>query len=311
MKTGVIGCLNTNNIGDYIQTLAVIKLIGKEYKILDRESLNSYNDEPRKVIINGWFMENPLNFPPSSNIKPLFISFHINPDIASDFLNSNTVSYLKEHQPIGCRDTFTQELLEKHNIKTFYSSCVTLTLNKTDYISTVYKKNTTLIIGAFDRLKPYIETNKGIYKALISSIKAPYKFLNYKTKNLIFNKWLRKQNFELNFANQIVEKKISSHEEGVKLAEEVLIKIANSDHIITSRIHSALPAVAMGKKVIFINEGLDNINHRSRLSGLQSFFKSIKLKEIRILNFDTIKITQNHMVYSKKIEKTINDFLKK
>ena len=311
MKTGVIGCLNTNNIGDYIQTLAVIKLIGKEYKILDRESLNSYNDEPRKVIINGWFMENPLNFPPSSNIKPLFISFHINPDIASDFLNSNTVSYLKEHQPIGCRDTFTQELLEKHNIKTFYSSCVTLTLNKTDYISTVYKKNTTLIIGAFDRLKPYIETNKGIYKALISSIKAPYKFLNYKTKNLIFNKWLRKQNFELNFANQIVEKKISSHEEGVKLAEEVLIKIANSDHIITSRIHSALPAVAMGKKVIFINEGLDNINHRSRLSGFQSFFKSIKLKEIRILNFDTIKITQNHMVYSKKIEKTINDFLKK
>ena len=311
MKTGVIGCLNTNNIGDYIQTLAVIKLIGKEYKILDRESLNSYNDEPRKVIINGWFMENPLNFPPSSNIKPLFISFHINPDIVSDFLNSNTVSYLKEHQPIGCRDTFTQELLEKHNIKTFFSSCVTLTLNKTDYISTVYKKNTTLIIGAFDRLKPYIETNKGLYKALISLIKAPYKFLNYQIKNLIFNNWLRSQNFELNFANQIVEKKISSHEEGVKLAEQVLIKIANSDHIITSRIHSALPAVAMGKKVIFINEGLDNINHRSRLSGLQSFFKSIKLKEIRILNFDTIKITQNHMVYSKKIEKIINDFLKK
>ena len=311
MKTGVIGCLNTNNIGDYIQTLAVIKLIGKEYKILDRESLNSYNDEPRKVIINGWFMENPLNFPPSNNIKPLIISFHINPDIVSDFLNSNTVSYLKEHQPIGCRDTFTQELLEKHNIKTFFSSCVTLTLNKTDYISPVYKKNSTLIIGAFDRLKPYIEKNKGLYQMLISTLKIPYKFINYKTKNLIFNKWLRKQSFELNFANQIVEKKISSHEEGLKLAEEVLIKIANSDHIITSRIHSALPAVAMGKKVIFINEGLDNINHRSRLSGLQSFFKSIKLKEIRILNFDTIKITQNHMVYSKKIEKIINDFLKK
>ena len=311
MKTGVIGCLNTNNIGDYIQTLAVIKLIGKEYKILDRESLNSYNDEPRKVIINGWFMEKPLNFPPSSNIKPLFISFHINPDIVSDFLNSNTISYLKEHQPIGCRDTFTQELLEKHNIKTFFSSCVTLTLNKADYISPVYKKNTTLIIGAFDRLKPYIETNKGLYKRLISTIKMPYKFMNYKTKNLIFNKWLRKQSFELNFANQIVEKKISSHEEGLKLAEEVLIKIANSDHIITSRIHSALPAVAMGKKVIFINEGLDNINHRSRLSGLQSFFKSIKLKEIRILNFDTIKVTHNHMVYSKKIKKIINDFLKK
>ena len=77
MKTGIIGYLNTNNIGDYIQTLSVIKLIGRDYKILDRESLNKYNDKPRKIIINGWFMENPLNFPPSSNLKPLFVSFHI------------------------------------------------------------------------------------------------------------------------------------------------------------------------------------------------------------------------------------------
>ena len=81
MKTGIIGYLNTNNIGDYIQTLSVIKLIGRDYKILDRESLNKYNDKPRKIIINGWFMENPLNFHPSSNLKPLFVSFHISPSV--------------------------------------------------------------------------------------------------------------------------------------------------------------------------------------------------------------------------------------
>ena len=311
MKTGVIGCLNTNNIGDYIQTLAVIKLIGKDYKILDRESLNRYKEKPRKIIINGWFMENPLNFPPSSNLNPLFISFHLNPSISKAFLNTSTLSHLKEHQPIGCRDKFTQNLLETHKIKTFLSSCVTLTLNKKDFINSSNKENTALIIGPFDRLKPYIQTKKGLYKMLISTIKLPYKFLNYQTKKTIFNKWLKQQNLKLNFANQIAEKKISSHIEGLKLAEELLRKIADSDYVITSRLHSAMPAVAMGKKVIFINEGLDNINHRSRISGAQSFFKSIKLKEIRMLNFDSIIIDKNHMIYSKKIQEIINTFLKK
>ena len=73
----------------------------------------------------------------------------------------------------------------------------------------------------------------------------------------------------------------------------------------------SLIAIILSQKYFLNNNFVDNINHRSRLSGFQSFFKSIKLKEIRILNFDTIKITQNHMVYSKKIEKIINDFLKK
>ena len=117
MKTGVIGCLHTKNIGDYIQTLSVIKLINRDYQILDRERLNTYQEKSCKVIINGWFMENPNNFPPSANLNPLFISFHINPSISKAFLNTSTLSYLKERQPIGCRDKFTQTLLETHNIK--------------------------------------------------------------------------------------------------------------------------------------------------------------------------------------------------
>ena len=47
MKIGVIGYLNTKNIGDYIQTLSVIKLIDRDYKILDRESLNIHQEKPQ------------------------------------------------------------------------------------------------------------------------------------------------------------------------------------------------------------------------------------------------------------------------
>ena len=58
-----------------------------------------------------------------------------------------------------------------------------------------------------------------------------------------------------------------------------------------------------------IDEGLEHINHKSRLSGLTSFFKSIKLKEIRMLNLDSISVEMKHKSYSKEIEEKIITFL--
>ena len=186
MNVGVIGCLNSKNIGDYIQTLSVINLINQSYTILERESLNNYKGKKTKTIINGWFMENPLKFPPSKHIDPIFISFHINPSIEKEFLNPKTIDYLKQYQPIGCRDKYTQTLLQQHNIETYFSSCVTLTLKKRDFMDSSYKDKRILIIGAFDRLKPSIRHNQGVLKALISFIKWPYKFFNYQFKIYIF-----------------------------------------------------------------------------------------------------------------------------
>ena len=77
MNLGVIGYLKSKNIGDYVKTLSVINLINQDYTILERECLNNYKGKKTKTIINGWFMEKPLNFPPSTHIDPLFISFHI------------------------------------------------------------------------------------------------------------------------------------------------------------------------------------------------------------------------------------------
>ena len=42
MNAGVIGYLNSKNIGDYVQTLSVINLINQGYTILERERLNNY-----------------------------------------------------------------------------------------------------------------------------------------------------------------------------------------------------------------------------------------------------------------------------
>ena len=307
MEIGVLGFSKSRNIGDYIQTKAVIDILNKQnIKILEREKLNNYNGPPIKTIINGWFMENPKNWPPNNNINPLFISFHINPSIVKTFINHQSIEYFKKHEPIGCRDYYTRDLLVTNGINAYFSSCVTLGIEREKYL----KRQTpggVLVIGAFDRLKPYLDY-KSPLKFLLSLIKYPLRILNYKIKLQKFNRHLYKQKFEIKSYSQITKNSINSHSEGIALAEEMLNKIAESDIIITSRIHAALPALAMGLKVIFIDEGLDHTNHKMRLSGLKHYFKTVHFKDFFMINLEDVKNMENHNNYIQNIKQTINKF---
>ena len=54
------------NIGDYIQALAAAQFYPHIDGFIDRdEDLKDYDGEPCKVIMNGWNMHNPENWPPS------------------------------------------------------------------------------------------------------------------------------------------------------------------------------------------------------------------------------------------------------
>ena len=307
MEIGVLGFSKSRNIGDYIQTKAVVDILNKQnIKILEREKLKNYNGPPIKTIINGWFMENPKNWPPNNNINPLFISFHINPSIVKTFINHQSLEYFKKHEPIGCRDYYTRDLLVTNGINAYFSSCVTLGIEREKYL----KRQTpggVIVIGAFDRLKPYLDY-KSPLKFLLSLIKYPFRILNYKIKLQKFNRHLYKQKFEIKSYSQITKNSINSHSEGIALAEEMLNKIAESDIIITSRIHAALPALAMGLKVIFIDEGLDHTNHKMRLSGLKNYFKTVDFKDFFMINLEDVKNMENHNNYIQNIKQTINKF---
>jgi len=86
------------------------------------------NDEI-KVILNGWFMYKPWNWPPPRNIIPLIISFHIGPFMGKWMLSSRGLSYFKQYEPIGTRDFYTMFLLKDAGINSYFSSCLTLTLD--------------------------------------------------------------------------------------------------------------------------------------------------------------------------------------
>ena len=64
---------NSNNLGDFIQSEAVKQYLkDKIVKQIDREQLHSYDGTKVQMFMNGWFMENPNNWPPSKKINPFF-----------------------------------------------------------------------------------------------------------------------------------------------------------------------------------------------------------------------------------------------
>lgn len=99
---------------------------------VDRDAVDEYySDEPVWVIMNGWYAhkkeEGTFAWPPSVSIRPLFISFHCQDALllASD----KSLEYFKKHEPIGCRDPNTAELLKSKGIRTWFSGCLTSTLD--------------------------------------------------------------------------------------------------------------------------------------------------------------------------------------
>jgi len=68
------------NVGDYVQSIAARQFLPQVDRFLNREKLHGYRGEKIRLIMNGWFMFHPENWPPSPDIEPLFVAFHIQPE---------------------------------------------------------------------------------------------------------------------------------------------------------------------------------------------------------------------------------------
>ena len=123
---------------------------------LDRDNLKKVGhvDDEIKVIMNGWFTDKPENWPPSPLLNPLFVSFNISPHIAWRFLRRKVIEYLKQHEPIGCRDIWTMKLLKAFGIEAYFSGCLTLTL---DYKYNINDKDEKFLVIDIDpKLTRYV-----------------------------------------------------------------------------------------------------------------------------------------------------------
>lgn len=312
------------NIGDYIQSIAAKQYLPEVDFLINRDDLNAYSQEECKLIMNGWFTHKPENWPPSEKIKPLFISFHVNSTVSDSFFTPENIAYLNNNAPIGCRDYYTLHILEDRGIESYYSGCLTLTLGKTfkrDEIS----REILFVDTLFDSVS---------WTYLTQSLKF---FIKKGILNLEILKINQRRNFlKKIFAKEILDNSISithmiderkSEEDRFKIAEDLLKRYSKAKLVVTSRIHCALPCIAMGTPVIFLYGGFDNQMDQVRFDGILDYMNVIKLTKngsFSTMNFSSDNEIDFPLKFDSKIsnppfpqriisilEETVNTFIKK
>ena len=314
VKLGVLAYPHSDNLGDFIQSIAASYWLEETPLFLDREELHRYQGAKVKLFMNGWFIEQPSNWPPSKHIKPLFISFHLNPTAEKGMLNPEGLAYLKKHQPIGCRDFHTKTVLERHGVSAYFSGCLTLSLKRERFLIKDKKREGILVVSPLERLLPQQinPKKKGPKFTLLSvlqQLKQPFKTIQYKTAINRLNNYLSQSSERVIYTSQLMNPQEYSEQERIKAAKELLTKIAAAKMVVTSRIHTALPAVAFNTPVLFLADGLDHPNQRSRLEGIESFFYSIYSRELKNKRFELPKQNPVSSEILARFKKEIKEFL--
>jgi hypothetical protein len=264
---------NGFNVGDYIQSMAARQFLPKVDRYIGREELHEYRGPITKVIMNGHFMRYPYNWPPSPDIVPLFVSFHMNPRRAEKMLSDRAIAYFKSHEPIGCRDLNTVRLLREKGIEASYSSCLTLTLGGT------YRHRADEDIFLVDVLYAY-PTWKTVFKSFNSLWKTvrnrDIRLLG-KRKALIEKICGEKIVRSASQMTQVCQTEgFGTEDSRFELADRILKRYERAKLVITSRIHCALPCLAMGTPVVFVNGGFDK-TFAGRFGGICDLFNTVEV----------------------------------
>lgn len=243
--------IHHNNLGDEIQTLAALRFLPRLDSWAHRERLDEFTSrQQHKIILNGWFMDCPDHWPPSTCLEPLIVSFHLTRDITAKFnprriTSASTIlqspaglAYLKRHEPIGARDFDTLAQLEAAGVRAYFSGCLTLTL----------------------RVPESDSERAGVY-----AVDVPDAVFAHLSKM---------------YGGPIV--RVSHHDtqlEGearFERASSLLRRYATAKAVVTCRLHCALPCLALETPVLFI----ENAKDAYRLDGLRNLMRHTTVDDV-------------------------------
>ena len=253
MKEGIVCYFDSRNMGDEVQSIAAQKLLdNKEVQLLDRENLDSFkSDDKVRLLCNGWFMHDG-GWPPSEDIDPYFISFHVAkfPSARQKLIRPELADYYKKFEPIGCRDHATKRLFESIGVEAYYSGCVTLTLPKYEG-----ERNNDIVVADL------------FYDGLLDE-----SYANKVVKKLIPKKY----HDRVKMTTHTRENRDLPIEQKMEEAQELLDIYAKASMVVTSRIHCALPCLAMGTPVFFLDFGYARKKDKFRFEGIINLFHTVR-----------------------------------
>jgi hypothetical protein len=166
------------------------------------------------------------------------------------------MEFFRRHQPIGCRDIYTEGLLRARGVDAFTSNCLSLTLPRR--IENPEMQSEIFVVSRDERILSHIP--KSI---------APFTFVSHYTGS---------GDFASNMA----------------LAEQLLqAYCSRAKLIVTTLLHCALPAVAMGIPVVLfypINDQAGHASDRERFSSVERLTRVYHLAEIGAVNWSPAPI---------------------
>ncbi len=245
-----------NNIGDTIQSIGIsnhFKAIGIENEDIveiDKDRLSDYKGEYVIVPIAGnfdyWY--GSRMFPLPDRIIPFFWGFRC--------IDEGVIRYMEKYKSttvIGCRDAATMMLLRRNGYEAFVSGCPSLQAMKKRTPSPSQDK--VFLIDIPNELRPYI----------------PPSIIN---KSIELSVWLDVADMSLEDAEKV---------EVVEAKKRLELLRDNAKLVITSKIHTTLPCVAMGIPVINVQtfSSLDN-----RYMGLSNIFDLYTPNEYDKINWN-------------------------
>ena len=238
---------------------------------IDRDSFQFYNGKNVKLIMNGWYRILNGNKLIPSNISPIVLSIHID---NINKLDTIAINNLKKYQTIGCRDMYTLRGLKKYGIDAYFSSCLTTTLD-IDYSVNDLERTNEII---------FIDYKFGYNKKIDNYIKS---LNSYNFSNIVHTT----HSFNLN----------NSQNKRFNIAKELLDKYSKAKLVITSRLHGALPCLALNTPFIFVNN-----RYSIRYEGLYEFMNTIGINATKQFNINVMLDENNFVINPKKYLKYSN-----
>jgi hypothetical protein len=262
--------VSTENLGDHIQIISGFRMLSrlgvKPVRYIDRDNeIRSgpgldEEDGPIGILLNGWFKTNRAEWPPHPKLEPLIIGIHIRPNQCPELLSDVSLDYFRRYQPIGCRDVNTEALLQSRGVEAFTSNCLTLTLPRR--IENATTQTEVFVVSRDERIKDHLPPSIG-----------PYNFICH------YSGW---NEFAANMTR----------------AEELLVAYrSRAKLMITTLLHCALPAIAMGIPVVVFYPINDETGHgfdRERFSSLATLVRVHRFEEIESVNWnpETIDVSE-------------------
>ena len=262
------------NIGDNVQLMAIDHLYAcmgiRENDIIriPYNELSTWKSEDgEKALL-------PMNFPIleffekglagifSADIVPVFLGL----TYLKTYLKQDEVEYLKKHEPIGCRDEYTYNTMQKYGIQSYLNGCMTLTLS-------VKRKN--LVNGAG---KVYL-------------VGVPQEIERKLPQSILTNAVRRTQTIPREEIGQDINEYVAGRMREYK---------ENAKIVVTSLLHCAVPCISMGIPVILV---LPKVSYR--FSWIERILPIYTIDEIENIDWNVCVSNEVEEIKEEMLENAI------